>query len=76
MKTLHSPFATIGHVTSFFYKHDDSAEYMLSYFPEIKKSSLKYATMPIFVSKSFKLVFLQLKEILLRICMGKRRFVL
>ena len=46
-----------------------------NYFSRNKKSSWEYATMPIWVRISFKLVFLQLKEII-RICMGKRRFAL
>ena len=36
-----------------FHKHADSAEY-IKFFSRNKKSSLKYATMPIFVSISFK----------------------
>ena len=46
---------------------------MILLFFRNKKSSSKYATMPIFVGMLFKLVPLQLKEIT-RICMGKGRF--
>ena len=44
-----------------------------NHFARNEKSSLKYSTMQIFVSISFKLVFLQLKEII-RTCMGKGLF--
>ena len=45
----------------------------LNYYSTNKKSSSKYATVPIFVSISFKLVLLQSKEFI-RNCMGKEHF--
>ena len=61
------PFATSHHMTFFF------IDTMILLFSRNKKSSSKYATMLIFVSMSFQLVPLRLKEVT-RICMRKGCF--